>query len=164
MRVLCAIIVAATSAAGVVSACLWDHDTEQMEKIVYPEGLNEERSKFPGALELMTGKFLRHSKEFYQWRVDDRLKRLAAGEDTPNLYDDLAVAYHKTGRSEKAYEVMFEKDRKWPGLYETEANLSVFYTLDGDLVNGLKHVDKALAVNPRASKVQNPLIWSVWVA
>jgi len=36
-------------------ACLWDYDTLAME-----------RQKFPDALELITGKFLRHSKPFYE--------------------------------------------------------------------------------------------------
>ncbi|MGL4464143.1 MAG: hypothetical protein ACRC1K_18495 [Planctomycetia bacterium] len=133
-----AVVLVFLSAASAV-ACMWDYDTLKME-----------RAKFPGALELITGKFLRHSKEFYQWRIDDRLKRLAGGEEAPGLYDDLAVAYHKTGRSKEAIETILEKDRKHPGLYETEANLSVFYTLDGDLENGLKHVDRALAINPNA--------------
>src|SRR5687768_12330427 len=47
------------------AACLWDSDTIKME-----------RSRFPGTLELITGKFLRHSPEFYEWRIRDRLKRL----------------------------------------------------------------------------------------
>jgi len=37
-------------------ACLWDYDT-----------LKQERARFPSTLELITGKFLRHSPEFYEW-------------------------------------------------------------------------------------------------
>jgi hypothetical protein len=57
-------------AVGLLSsyrACLWDYDT-----------LRQERARFPGALELITGKFLRHSPEFYQWRIEDRRRRLDA--------------------------------------------------------------------------------------
>ena len=36
-------------------ACLWDYDT-----------LKQERARFPDALEVITGKFLRHSPEFYE--------------------------------------------------------------------------------------------------
>ena len=43
------------------AACLWDADTLPME-----------RTLFPSVLELITGKFLRHSPEFYRWRVRDR--------------------------------------------------------------------------------------------
>ena len=48
-----------------VFACLWDYDT-----------LKQERARFPETLELITGKFLRHSKEFYEWRIQDRLQKL----------------------------------------------------------------------------------------
>ncbi len=41
---------------ALLCACLWDTDTLQME-----------RQRFPDALELITGKFLRHSREFYDW-------------------------------------------------------------------------------------------------
>lgn len=41
--------------APALVACLWDYDTLAME-----------RSRFPSTLELITGKFLRHSPEFYQ--------------------------------------------------------------------------------------------------
>lgn len=55
-----------------VLACLWDYDT-----------LAEERRQFPSALELMTGKFLRHSPEFYEWRIADREKKMNAGASKP---------------------------------------------------------------------------------
>jgi hypothetical protein len=46
------------SLPAVAVACLWDVDTLRME-----------RSRFPSVLELITGKFLRHSPEFYRWRI-----------------------------------------------------------------------------------------------
>jgi hypothetical protein len=45
---------------------------------------------------------------------------------------------------------MLAKDKIKPGLYETEANLGTFYVLNGKLEEGLKHIDKALAINPDA--------------
>ncbi len=119
-------------------ACLWDRDT-----------LLEERQQFPSALELITGKFLRHSKEFYQWRVEDRENRLKT-ESTPELYDDLAVAYEKLGNQDKAIEVILKKQKLFPGLYETHANLGTFYIHKGDFENGLKEIDKAIKINPDA--------------
>ena len=76
---------------SVVAACSWDYDTIKME-----------RTRFPGTLELITGKFLRHSPEFYRWRIDDRLKRLESAPSDAALLDDLAVAYDKTGRHDEA--------------------------------------------------------------
>ncbi len=50
---------------SLVVACLWDYAT-----------LQQERSRFPSVLKVITGKFSRHSKEFYEWRIQDRLKKL----------------------------------------------------------------------------------------
>jgi tetratricopeptide (TPR) repeat protein len=119
-------------------ACLWDYDTLMME--------NE---RFPETLELVTGKFLRHSKEFYEWRVKDRTEKLAK-ESKASYYDDLAVAHEKLGNREKAIELMKEKDQKFPGLYETYANLGTFYLHGKQYTEGLAFIEKALKVNPNA--------------
>jgi tetratricopeptide (TPR) repeat protein len=122
-----------------VCACLWDYDTIQ-----------QERSRFPGTLELITGKFLRHSPEFYYWRIRDREARVQAGATDPGLYDDLGVAYEMTGQHTKAIEVMAAKEKLHPGLYETYSNLGTFHILAGDFEKGLPLIDKALAINPDA--------------
>src|SRR5436190_10514578 len=103
------------------SACMWDYDT-----------LKQERARFPDALEIITGKFLRHSKEFYEWRIQDRLKRISDDPKNPSLYDDLAVAYEKTGQTAKAIETMLKVEDFAPGRYETYSNLATFYFLAGD--------------------------------
>jgi|GEM_PF-1015492 len=120
-------------------ACLWDYDT-----------LKQERARFPSTLELITGKFLRHSPEFYRWRIEDRLKKLKADPNQLDYYDDLAVAYEKTGQHEKAIETILAKEKIKPGLYETYSNLGTFYILAGDFKKGLPFIEKALAINPDA--------------
>src|SRR5262249_53360047 len=120
-------------------ACLWDYDTLMME-----------RSRFPDTLELITGKFLRHSPEFYEWRIRDRLGKLQSDPENLAYYDDLAVAYEKTGQRDKAIETMRAKDYKRPGLYETEANLGTFHIHAGRLEEGLEHIGRALRINPDA--------------
>ena len=90
--IVLAIILGVPSAA---LACLWDYDT-----------LQQERARFPAALELITGKFLRHSPEFYEWRIRDRLKKLETDPTNLAWHDDLAVAYEKTGRHAKAIETI----------------------------------------------------------
>jgi hypothetical protein len=132
-------VVAAVLLPAAVLACLWDQDTLQME-----------RNRFPTALELITGKFLRHSREFYEWRVADRLEKLKHDPDNLNCYDDLSVAYLKTGRNEKAIETILIKDKKKPGLYETEANYATFLMLSGQWQEGLLHVETALSIKPDA--------------
>jgi tetratricopeptide (TPR) repeat protein len=124
---------------SVALACLWDYDT-----------LRQERARFPSALELMTGKFLRHSPEFYQWRIRDRLARLEQSPTDLSLMDDLAVAYHKVGDNQAAIELtqkmfMLSSDR-----YETLANMGTFYILDGQLAKGLEVINRALEINPDA--------------
>jgi tetratricopeptide (TPR) repeat protein len=124
---------------AVAAACLWDYDT-----------LKQERSRFPSALELITGKFLRHSKEFYEWRVQDRLYKLSGDPTNLGYHDDLAVAYQKTGQHAKAVETMLAKEKVKPGVYETYSNLGTFYILAGEFEKGLPYIDQALAINPDA--------------
>ncbi len=120
-------------------ACLWDYDT-----------LKQERARFPTTLELITGKFLRHSKEFYEWRIQDRLTKLKADPSNLGYRDDLAVAYEKTGRHAEAVETILAKEKTKPGEYETYSNLGTFHILAGDFEAGLPYIDKALAINPDA--------------
>ena len=132
-------ILAVLAIPAIASACIWDYDT-----------LKQERARFPDALEIITGKFLRHSKEFYEWRIQDRLKRIATDPKNANLHDDLAVAYLKTDRPKEAIATMLKVETFAPGRYETNANLSVFYFVVGDLERALIHVNKALEINPDA--------------
>lgn len=120
-------------------ACLWDYDTLRME-----------RNRFPTALELITGKFLRHSKEFYEWRILDRLKKIDKEPNRLDYYDDLAVAFSKTGQHTLAIEWILKKEKIKPGLYETYSNLGTFHILAGNLELGLPWIDKALSINPNA--------------
>lgn len=132
--VLCVVLVTSP-----IQACLWDYDTLAME-----------RKRFPSTLELITGKFLRHSKAFYEWRVADRAKRIEQGESKPELYDDLAVAYDKLDRHEDAIKTILKKEELFPGLYETAANYGTFLIHSGKLEEGLVELDKAIAINPDA--------------
>lgn len=119
--------------------CGWDADTIAMEK-----------KQFPSIHELMTGKFLRHSQEFYYWRVKDRAEKLESHPDSLSLYDDISVAYDKIGEHEKAIQAMLDKEKIAPGLYETYANLGTFYIHNGDYELGLEKIKKAIEINPEA--------------
>ncbi len=123
----------------VATPCGWDWDTIQMEK-----------QKFPNVHELMTGKFLRHSKEFYYWRVKHRSEMVKLYPDSLHYYDDLAWALDKVGDHEKAKKVLYEKDKIQPGLYETEANLGTVLIHNDELKEGLEHIKKAIEINPNA--------------
>ncbi len=142
MRHLSAYVLVIASLMGLSSvavACMWDYDTIRME-----------RTRFPGTLELITGKFLRHSPEFYQWRIANRLKRLETEPTNVALLDDLAVAYDKTGQHDKAIATAIATEKLQPGRYETAANLGTFFFHAGKLEEGLPHIDRALKINPDA--------------
>ena len=121
------------------NACLWDRDTIAKESV-----------KLPGVMQIMSGNFARHSKEFYTWRRDQCVAALAKDPNKIPLYDDLAVAYHKLGDQNSAISTMLEKDKRKPGLYETYSNLGTFYIYTNDLKKAVQYIARALAVNPNA--------------
>ncbi|MCE9533562.1 MAG: hypothetical protein K8T89_20925 [Planctomycetes bacterium] len=133
------VAIAALLVPAVAIACMWDYDTIRME-----------RARFPGTLELITGKFLRHSPEFYQWRIENRLKRLESDPTNAALLDDLAVAYDKTGQHEKAIETALKTETIHPDRYETASNLGTFYFHAGRPREGLPYIVRALKINPNA--------------
>lgn len=120
-------------------ACGWDWDTIKMEK-----------EQFPTVHELIVGKFLRHSKAFYYWRIKDRSKKIAQYPDSLALYDDLAWANDKIGNHEEAIRIMQKKDGIRSGLYETYANLGTSYIHNAQYEEGLKYIRKAIEINPEA--------------
>lgn len=134
LAVLASLLLASTAAA-----CLWDSDTLQMERL-----------RFPGVLEIITGKFVRHSKAYYEWRVTDRLKRLEASPDDPALIDDLAVAYDKLGQPEEGIVLLEKSLANNPDRYETLSNLATLLFHAGKLEESKQHVQRALEINPNA--------------
>lgn len=126
-------------AAPLALACMWDYDT-----------LIQERARFPSTLEIITGKFLRHSREFYQWRIQDRLKKLEKEPGNFAWLDDLAVAYDKIGQNAKAIETILIKNKFQANLYETESNLAVFLFHAGKLEESIQRLDLAIKINPDA--------------
>ncbi|MEM9417869.1 MAG: tetratricopeptide repeat protein [Planctomycetota bacterium] len=123
------------------SACLWDYDT-----------LKQEAARFPGTIELLAGKFNRHSSVFYEWRIEDRTAKLAelsGGEALP-LMDDLAVAYDKVGRTDEGIALMREALAIDADRYETHANLGTLLVHAKRYEEGLEHLRRAVEINPDA--------------
>ena len=144
------VLLALLAGAPAASACLWDTDT-----------LWQERRDMPGVLELIVGKFPRHTDAFYEWRVTDRRSRLALHdsgveeldrETRAGLYDDLAVALDKLGRRDEALGALENKEARAPGVgdYETAANRGTILIHAGRLGEGLEEIDRALELNPDA--------------
>lgn len=122
-----------------VFGCLWDRET-----------LAAEKAKFPGLLDVMTGNFPRHSKEFHEWRKAMCEKVLAKNPKQFALYDDLAVSQHKLGDHAGAVATMMKKEKLKPGLYETYSNLGTFCIYLRQLDESVSWLTKALAINPNA--------------
>ncbi len=142
MRALSALAVTGLLIAAAprpAEACYWDKDTLRMEK-----------RRFPGVVELITGKFLRHSTAFYRWRIKDREAKIAAGASDPRAYDDLAVAYAKVGELDKAIALTKKLLTSHPARYEAHANIGTFYMMKGRLGDAHRHVARAIAINPKA--------------
>lgn len=126
-----------------VVACLWDSDT-----------LTQERAKFPSALELIAGKFPRHSPAFYQWRIEDRQAKIDSGDDQASYYDDIAVAHDKLRQDDQAINWMHKKAAKFnesaDNRYKTAANLGTFYLHSRQLDKGIEQLELAIQINPNA--------------
>src|SRR5262249_37483812 len=127
------------ASTSLTHACLWDWDTLQME-----------RRLFPGTLEMITGKFVRHSPAYYEWRIQDRAKRIRSPGEDPGLADDLAVAYSKLGRHAEGIALLEQVLEAHPDRYETLANLGTIHMLSGHLKVGKEYIDRAIAINPDA--------------
>jgi tetratricopeptide (TPR) repeat protein len=136
---MCLVLILGALGGVTGRACLWDRDTVRLETKL-----------FPGVLEVMTGKFPRHSAEFYQWREATLRKQLADRPGSPALLDDLAVAVHKLGRHQEAINLMQASLKQVPGRYETLSNLGTFAIYGGDLPASRAYLRQALAINPDA--------------
>jgi tetratricopeptide (TPR) repeat protein len=112
--------------------------------------LRQEREMFPDVIETITGKFIRHSPEFYQWQIKDRQGKLAAAGGNAAWQDDLAIAQAKTGSLDQAIETMLKLGKTPPDRYETHANLGLFYFLKNDFESSLAQLEKARVINPNA--------------
>lgn len=129
-----------TLLSGAVLACLWDNETTIVEE-----------EPFPSEVELLAGKFTRHSQAFWQWKAGNRKASLeAAATDDPDLRDDLAVSLDKQGLHDSAIAAMRISLAKDSSRYETLANLGTFLFHAGRLSEGLPFIDSALRVNPDA--------------
>jgi tetratricopeptide (TPR) repeat protein len=109
-----------------------------------------ERLRFPGVLEIITGKFVRHSKAYYEWRVVDRKRKLQSKPNDPALIDDLAVAYAKLGRPEEGIPLLEQVLASHPNRYETLSNLGTLLFFAGRLDESKHTIRRALEINPDA--------------
>ena len=138
-RTLYLVVGSLVASTAMLCGCLWDTET-----------LASERARFPEVANLITGLFPRHSKEFHEWRIQQRKEELKRAPEQLALYDDLAVSQHKLGDHRAAIATMELKEKFRPGFYETYSNLGTFYIYAGDLDTAAEYIRKALASNAQA--------------
>lgn len=109
-----------------------------------------ERYAMPTDIQLSSGDFPTHSKYYFEWKIKNRLEQIKNDKKNLDLYDDLAVAYEKSGQAEKAIAVMLDVLKKNPERYSALSNIGTFYVHLGDYTNGLKYLNKAIEINPKA--------------
>ncbi len=153
MRMVFAIAIALAVQAS-AHACSWDRDTLAMQF-----------NKFPDLVRVITGRFERNPPLYYSMRIDRVKKEIKASPNKLDLYDDIAVATDRLGKSGKAIAWMEKKRLQMKGAssedqYRTEANEGTFLIHDW-IRSGKKHplseiqkghdmIAKALAINPDA--------------
>ncbi|MEC8653324.1 MAG: hypothetical protein VYA51_04605 [Planctomycetota bacterium] len=125
-----------------MTPCLWDSDT-----------LDTELRGLPDALDLVAGRWHRHSDAYYA----DRVARLANKDPLSFAEcDDLAVAYEHGRDRSMAVAVMAKKAAMLAATpnkehqYRYHANLGTFYAHEGKFDDALRELRAAIAVNPEA--------------
>jgi Tfp pilus assembly protein PilF len=137
MRAL--VLVCAVLLSRAACACLWDFDT-----------IRDEQRGLPAVAEILSGRYERHSRFFYEHRVQSMKALLAADPNNLAAYDNLAVAYEKLDDRDNAIAVMLAKEKIKGGEYTTYANLGTFYLHSADFENGIANIRKAIQINPEA--------------
>jgi tetratricopeptide (TPR) repeat protein len=137
--VACVLAFCLASVPERADACLWDYDTLKEESLGQAE-----------VAAVIGGDLQKHSKTFYEAKIDYTRPLVAKADAKQARYDDLAVALAKLGKHDDAIAVLADKEKKFPGEYTTEANLGTFLAMKGDVAGALDHLKKAIAINPKA--------------
>ncbi|MEZ5988690.1 MAG: hypothetical protein R3F30_06125 [Planctomycetota bacterium] len=144
---LCTLLLSSVAGAP---ACIWDSDT-----------LGDELHGLPDALRLVTGRWHRHGKAYYEARIRRLPERLEAHPDDLDAYDDLAVAHERLGdrdaalavieRKKKALDARADKDAVWKRhLYRYHANKGTFLAHSGRFDAAVAELERALEIDPAA--------------
>ena len=133
------------------TACMWDRDT-----------LKRDYAEFPTTVEAIVGRIDREPALYYEMRRDRVAKAIASGDQTPELYDDIAVAESRLGHQQSAITWMSKKAKlklNDDQRYRMYSNLGTFQFLQW-LANGkqekalieagIHSIESGLKINPNA--------------
>ena len=127
-------------------ACIWDSDT-----------LDDELRGLPEARALVvTGRWHRHGKAYYEHRVKTLPAHLESHPGDLAAYDDLAVAHERLGDRDAALAVINRKEKALKShpddehRYRMLANRGTFLAHAGRFDEALVELGKAVELNPDA--------------
>ncbi|MGE0142518.1 MAG: hypothetical protein AB7I19_04585 [Planctomycetota bacterium] len=138
--------------AGFTPTCIWDSDT-----------LADELRGLPEDHDLLTGRWFRHSADYYRHRIETLPAHLEAHPSDLAAYDDLAVAHERLSDRPSAMAVIERKASAMAALtpeesnaevekhrYRYHANKGTFLAHSGRFEEALVELEKAIAIEPAA--------------
>ncbi len=114
-------------------AALWDEETSQLNAVPYQT-----------VMQVLVGNYLKHSQNYHFWRISVYEDAWNKNPDSISLYDAMAVSYHLTGNTNRAIQLMIQKERKKAGEYSTYSNLATFYIADRELYKARFYAQRLL--------------------
>jgi hypothetical protein len=115
-RVIAAVLCLAFLAPNAAFACIWDTDTMAGEADGRMDTLNA-----------IVGNFDIYPARYYEMRIERVTRELAADPRQLELYDDIAVASDRVGRSTDAIEWMGRKREQLDALPKADAEAEYRY-------------------------------------
>jgi tetratricopeptide (TPR) repeat protein len=135
-----ALVVAAPGpAVPQAQACGWDWET-----------YHAEATSLPCVFDALLGYWPKHTDDYHRARIEaaDHALRWVPGW-TEGL-DAKGISLLKLGRLPEAEAVMQQRLALAPEAYPGHANLGTLYTFTGDHTKALEHIDRAMAIEPKA--------------
>lgn len=141
VRTLCAVLIAICGWLGPrpAYACGWDWET-----------FAAEAARLPCVSDLVIGAFATHTPEYYETTVQATDLALAWAPYYAEALDAKGMALVHLGRHADAEPVLRARALAAPDAYASHANLGTLFTFNGQYGPAIEHVDKALALEPKA--------------
>lgn len=120
-------------------ACVWDYET-----------YHAEAESLPCVLDAILGFWPKHTDRYHEVRLEATEHALRWVPGWAEGLDAKGVSLMKLGRMEQAEAVMKQRHALDPDAYPGHANLGTLYTFTGDYEPALTHIDRAMAIEPKA--------------
>ncbi len=101
-------------------------------------------------LDASLGQWPKHTDDFYVARLRAFDAALQWAPHWPTALDAKAVSQMRLGRLEAAHQTLQHRLSVAPDAYRSHTNLGTLYTIQGRWDEALKHVDRALELEPEA--------------